>query len=242
MARIIDRNGASFSVRVTRDDAGEPTVWLRAGDIDWGEPLLPQHGSLIVNRGDVERNTALVRAGWTLIDSETGDPLGARPDPDTVIRTVKLAPAPSGGVCISELEALRAKMTPGEYAAADGGHNWFCVIAREQRQPYGTYEVASDVAPANAAGLCAEHNAMPALLALARAVLELEQARSDSMNAHTEWSDARCGRPVWPQSTTYEPFVTTGREASARERVSRADAIVAECRSAYDAALSEVTL
>jgi hypothetical protein len=107
---------------------------------------------------------------------------------------------------ISELEQLRGKMTT-EFHEDD-------IIVFDVGEDSDLYE----------RGLMAEHNAMPALLALARAVVELEQANAERDAAYEEWKcDGDRGMSVNP-------------------RLSSAVREVAKRRTAYDAARAAVTL
>lgn len=82
---------------------------------------------------------------------------------------------------ISEIEALRAKMTPGPYRFDDDGY-----LVGDPDHADGPLAMAlfdDGCTDADGPGLVAEHNAIPALLALARAVEELEKIRCDYSNA-----------------------------------------------------------
>lgn len=95
---------------------------------------------------------------------------------------------------ISELEALRAKMTPGPYRqGAVEKYNVFCPCEDALAPQLGRvlfsmnphFPYADD-----AAGLVAEHNAMPELLALAKAALELNSAKKAAHKANSAYWDA----------------------------------------------------
>lgn len=125
---------------------------------------------------------------------------------------------------ISELEQLRGKMTPGEYetAGSAGGYDESDIVSRMPDDDLS--EVSCNALRDDAAGLCAEHNAMPSLLALARAVVELEAANAERDAAYEEWKcDSDRGMSVDP-------------------RLSSAVREVAKRRAAYDAARAAVTL
>lgn len=204
---IIDNNGSEYRVRVTREDSSPPVVWLDAGGMDWGAPLLPEHGALDIDGADRNLVKELADAGWRIAGKAGTDASDAR-------------------VSISELEALRVKMTPGEYRSTDYDHSDGIAMYIDSDNGEIADTRSSDRPGDDAAGLVAEHNAMPALLALAKAALDLEKAKKAAGSARYAW-----GRAIDSNAPD---------ESARLEQVDRNDQHLDRCLAAYAAALQAV--
>lgn len=128
---------------------------------------------------------------------------------------------------ISELEALRAKMTPGPYRqGAVEKYNVFCPCEDALAPELGRVLLAMNPHfpyVDDAAGLVAEHNAMPALLALAKAA--------------SAWRAARAARREHSVNAT-DPFVIVSTEY--QDECDRLYAVIDERAIELESALQAV--
>lgn len=133
---------------------------------------------------------------------------------------------------ISELEALRAKMTGGDWEIDEDSNDQLNIYARNQDTatdwialfPHQCLKSIEEQQQRNADGWLAEHNAIPALIALARADMALQAAEAESCAAYEAWKVHRA-----------HGMVEDHRLVSARREVAR-------CKADLNAARAAVTL